>query len=259
MGGNTYLYTIIAILSVVLVANVFMLGMQQGELSVLTAGVPANVKGSAEATVPPEEQPKVELFIMSECPYGLQMQKAFVPVMELLGPNMDAEIKWVSYLMHGESERDENTRQYCIQQENAEAYPAYLRCFLKGGSPTNCMQESGIAPSAVNSCMQDANGQFNIMGTWSDRDSWLSGRYAQYNVHKSENEQYGVRGSPTLVINGETVSVSRSAEEVKKAICATYANPPPECGQTLNTLQEAPGKGPVGVGGGAAAPAGNCG
>lgn len=259
MGGNTYLYTIIAILSVVLVANVFMLGMQQGGLSMLTADAPTSVKGAAEATVPAEERPKVELFIMSKCPYGLQMQKAFVPVMELLGPNMDAEIKWVSYLMHGEGERDENTRQYCIQQENKDAYPAYLRCFLGGGSPASCMQQSGIDTNAVSACIQDANSRFNIMGTWNDRESWLSGRYPQYNVHKSENERYGVRGSPTLVINGETVSVSRSSEEVKKAICATYANPPPECGQTLNTQQEAPGMGPVGAGGGAAAPAGNCG
>lgn len=261
---RSFLKGVITVLAIVLLINVFMLGMKSGELSIVTGeagmAVKADVAGVTKRTVAADDVPTVEAFIMSECPYGLQMQKALLPVMELLGENADIEVKWVSYLMHGEKERDENTRQYCIQKEQPERYAEYARCYLEKSNSATCQQEAGIDTAALNACVDAANEEFNIMTSWNDRSSWLSGRYAQYNVHKAENEQYGVRGSPTLIINGEKVSVSRSPEAVKQAICDTYDNPPKECSATLSSNQEAPGHGAPGVNTGAvAAAAANCG
>ena len=48
------------------------------------------------------------------------------------------------------------------------------------------------------------------------------------------NDQYGITGSPTLLINGVVYNGQRSAEGYKQAICSAYSNPPEECGITLS-------------------------
>jgi glutaredoxin len=55
-----------------------------------------------------------------------------------------------------------------------------------------------------------------------------------------EDEQvgnkYGVRGSPTLIINGQRYSGARSSEAFKQAICSAFIEAPEECGgETLST------------------------
>jgi len=60
------------------------------------------------------DKPEVELFVMSYCPYGTQMEKGILPAFDTLGDTVDAELKFVDYAMHGEKEVKENLRQYCI-------------------------------------------------------------------------------------------------------------------------------------------------
>ena len=82
----------------------------------------------------------------------------------------------------------------------------------------------------------------------------------RYDMHQGLNDQYGVQGSPTLVINGAVVDVSRSPEAIKQAVCAGFTSPPKECEQTLSALAYQPGFGlAVDAGGGAAAAAPGCG
>ena len=50
--------------------------------------------------VPKSDRPKVELFVMSYCPYGLQMEKAYLPAWELLKNKADIDLKFVSYSIH---------------------------------------------------------------------------------------------------------------------------------------------------------------
>lgn len=64
------------------------------------------------------DKPTVELFVMSYCPYGTQMEKALIPAKELLGDKANISIKFVAYTMHGAKETQENTRQYCIVQKD---------------------------------------------------------------------------------------------------------------------------------------------
>jgi len=52
----------------------------------------------------------------------------------------------------------------------------------------------------------------------------------------------GVTGSPTLMINGEKVSVSRTADAYKSAVCSAFTNAPKECegyeDLSLNIIQK---------------------
>jgi len=60
---------------------------------------------SAAATVEKKsDKPEVELFVMSYCPYGLQMERGILPVVEKLGDKIDFKIKFCDYAMHEKQE-----------------------------------------------------------------------------------------------------------------------------------------------------------
>lgn len=212
------------------------------------------------------EKPKVELFVMSYCPFGLQMEKAYLPAWQLLKDKADIDIKFVSYAMHGKKEVDENTRQYCIQGEQPTKFASYLQCFFAAGQNDgseadykSCLTKSGVNTSKLNSCMTKTDKQFGITAKFNDQGSWLSGRFPLYPIHDGLNQKYGVQGSPTLVINDQAVNdVGRTPEAVKQAICAAFNNAPAECGQPLNSAAFDPGFGLTVSAGGAAAAAAGC-
>jgi hypothetical protein len=188
--------------------------------------------------------PDVKLFVMSYCPFGLQMEKAFLPVYDLLKDKAEMGIYFVNYIMHGKKELDENLRQYCIQKEQNEKYSNYLSCFVKDGDFEKCLSEAKIDKDKINSCISQTDKEYKITQLYNDKSTWLNGRFPKFDVHSDLNEKYRVRGSPTLVINGQVIQVtSRSPEAVKNAICQAFTEKPPECSQALSTDVASPGFG----------------
>ncbi|MDD2757762.1 MAG: thioredoxin domain-containing protein [Patescibacteria group bacterium] len=184
---------------------------------------------------PKTDKPKVELFVMSYCPYGLQMEKAYLPVMELLKSRADMSIKFVSYAMHEKKEIDENTRQYCIQKEQPTKFVAYLKCFTGKDDYIACLTTAGVNEAKMNACVAKADKTYGITAKFEDQSTWLSGQYPVYPIDAALNEQYGVQGSPTLIINGVEVSAGRTPEAVKAAVCAAFKTAPKECDTALST------------------------
>ncbi len=180
------------------------------------------------------DKPKVELFVMSYCPYGLQMEKAYLPAWELLKNKADISVKFVNYAMHGKKEIDENTRQYCIGQNSSDKLIAYLKCFVAEDNFSKCLTAVGLTDSKLAGCAAATDKQYKLTEMFNDKSTWLSGRYPVYGVDSVLNEKYGVQGSPTLVINGSQAEVGRTPEAVKQAICAAFNNPPAECQKTLS-------------------------
>ena len=196
--------------------------------------------------------PDVKLFVMSYCPYGLQAQKALLPAYDLLKGKADIGVYFVSYIMHDEIEIDENLRQYCIQEEQEDKFNSYLSCFVVAGNSSDCLSSAGADTSMLDSCISSADVEFKVTENYNDKDSWLSGVYPKFDVHDDLNQQYGVSGSPTLVVN-DIVLVSekkycpqgeikcavipdlvRSPEKFKEIICQAFNTPPEECSQTLS-------------------------
>jgi len=190
------------------------------------------------------DKPDVKLFVMAYCPYGLQMEKAYLPVYNLLKEKADMGIYFVNYIMHEKKEIDENLRQYCIQKEEKEKYYDYLSCFVKAGEFEKCLNEAKIDKEKMNSCISETDKEYKITQLYNDKSTWLSGRYPRFDVHTDLNEKYGVQGSPTVVINDKVVEVSsRSPEKFKEVICQAFNSPPEECSQTLSNTTFSPGFG----------------
>jgi len=199
---------------------------------------------SPSQEIPRAEKPNVKLFVMSYCPYGLQMEKAYLPVYQLLKNKVDFEIDFVDYIMHKKQELDENLRQYCIQDQNKEEFAKYLDCFAKTGKIDSCLNQTSINQAKLSTCIVNTDDQFKITSQYNDKSTWVNGQYPKFDIHKDLNEQYSVQGSPTVIINEKIVSTSeRSPEAFKNLVCQSFNNPPEECSQTLSTNTPAAGIG----------------
>ncbi|MFA4998776.1 MAG: hypothetical protein WC514_02040 [Candidatus Paceibacterota bacterium] len=202
--------------------------------------------GAVSQETPKSDNVDVKLFVMSYCPYGLQAEKMFLPVYNLLKEKATMGIYFVNYIMHEKQEIDENLTQYCIQKNEKEKYSAYLSCFVKAGDSAGCLTGAGINKSTLNNCVSETDSQYGVTAGYNDKSTWLSGQYPAFKVNDDLNQKYGVQGSPTVVINDTVIEVSdRSPENFKQIVCNAFNTPPAECSQTLSSDAASPGLGEV--------------
>jgi hypothetical protein len=191
----------------------------------------ASVTSTAKtcADIQKQETPVMEAFVVSYCPYGRQMQSVLVNLSETV-PTLAAHIK-VRYIgeitngtvqsMHGPTEAAENLRQICIREEQPDRYWKYVSCFLNASSSDACVKSSGVDATKLSGCTSDATRGL---------------RYAQADFSLSDS--YGVQGSPTLILNGVTVSEfdfgGRTPEAVKSLLCCGFTTQPGACATTLS-------------------------
>jgi len=77
------------------------------------------------------------------------------------------------------------------------------------------MKSLGIDDSEVMSCVEDRGEEL-------------------ITEHSARARDYGVTGSPSLIINGLKVNTARNSEAFKAAVCEAFTTQPEECSQTLS-------------------------
>jgi len=193
-------------------------------VSIIPSGDSSDTKSSTNTQdIPKSDKPEVELFVMTHCPYGTQSEKGFIPAIKALGNTIDAQIRFVHYFMH-EPEETETPRQVCIREEQSSKYLDYLECFLEDGDSDRCLSKTGINMVNLNTCLESKADDYY------GKDSELS-------------EEYGVRGSPTLVVKGNIVSSGRDSASYLDTICLSFNDAPEECGLELSSASLSPGFG----------------
>ena len=204
-----------------------------------------------DTEVPKSDKPKVQAFIFSYCPYGLQFEKALFPVYDLLKDKADIDIVAIG-AMHGEFEKIESLRQISIEQiYGKDKLFVYLAEFAANINIGSCNGDS--------TCL---NNYLPALYTKLGIDKTKVENYMKASAEKIYDEQgakasaLGISGSPTFVINGVKISVSRTADEIKTAVCFAFNTAPSECSQTLSTTSPSAGFGAVS--GTAASAAGSC-
>ncbi len=225
-------------------------------LEATTTAQEAQNSSSTSVEVPKSDNPDVKLFVMSYCPYGLQAQKMYLPVYDLLKDKANMGVYFVDYAMHEKKEIDENLTQYCIQKEEKEKYADYLNCFVASGDSGKCLSQAGIDQGKTASCVSATDKEFSVTSLYNDKSTWLSGQYPKFNVNADLCQQYGVQGSPTIIINDTVVEVSpRSPDKFKEIVCQAFNSPPGECSQVLSG--DSPSTG-IGAGTADSASVGSC-
>jgi len=217
----------------------------------------ANQQAASAEVTKKTAKPAVELFVMSQCPYGTQIEKGILPVVAALGKKIDFAIKFCDYAMHGQAELNEQMSQYCIQKNEPQNYQAYLKCYL-GSTGTaadaiKCVQSTKINQAKLKTCIAATDSTYKITSGFNDKSTWVSGQFPQFNIFKDDNTKYSVAGSPALVINGETISSSRDSASLLKTICSGFDKQPEECKTVLSSEQPSAGFGYNAAAGSAAA------
>lgn len=194
--------------------------------------------------VPKQDKVTVELFVMSFCPYGTQIEKGILPAIEALGSKVNFQLKFCDYAMHGQKELNENLTQTCIIKEQPTKLDAYLKCFLEKGEGTSdaCMAKAKVDTKKVAACVAKTDKEFKVTDSFNNKTNW-KGSYPPFDVFKTDNDKYGVGGSPTLVINGTEVQSNRDSASLLATICSGYKTAPAECKTKLSSDQPAPGFG----------------
>jgi hypothetical protein len=191
----------------------------------------------APKDIPKTDKPTIELYVFSYCPYGLQMEKAFAPVVTLLGSKIDYKIRQIG-AMHGDYEKVEAERQLCIEKEYPAKFLAYVKAFAEDSAIGACSGDATCLTPKLNALMT----KLGITSTKIDSCMKTNGE-ALYNAELQNSEAKGVGGSPTVLINGVDAQLSRSPDAIKTAICAAFTTQPSECSQSLSTTQASPGFG----------------
>jgi 2-hydroxychromene-2-carboxylate isomerase len=232
----------------------------------------------AEPPAPPEPQefaksdkPKVELFVMSYCPFGQQAETNFYSVVDLLGESVDIEphfIHYENYCGYGvkckvtEEERqmgyteapekkaefcldaDEEVPQYCAMHGVDELYENMRQMCVLQDHPDKFWNYV----KRINQDLQDDTDYCNL----GDNDCWQAAMEAEgidvasieacvtaktddfVASEKALMEERGVSGSPTVVINGLAYNGLRDSESFKNAICSAFNDIPAACSEELD-------------------------
>jgi len=191
------------------------------------------------------DKPIVELFVMSHCPYGTQIEKGILPVLETLGDKIDFELKFVDYAIRGKLELDEQTQQYCIQKQGKNKLLSYLKCFLEDGNSDSCVTQTEINNSELQKCIDDTNDEYKTLVNYDDKSTWtkMNPPSPILTIHQEDNLKYGVKGSPELIINEEKILAYRDSNSLLSTICSAFNNPPSECNTEMSSATPAPGFG----------------
>ncbi|MFH1132577.1 MAG: hypothetical protein V1754_14675 [Pseudomonadota bacterium] len=183
-------------------------------------------KGGATAGAGDYQGPKVkvELYVMSKCPYGVQALQGFKPVMDEIGPYVDLVVEYIAYKkegkwapMHGEPEHQGNILHLCATKHFPDKASDFIDCLNKawGNLPKGwetCASSIGLDQSKMKSCFEGKEGE------------------ELANASYERSQKRGASGSPTIFIAGERYSGDRSKNELLRAICPNMKGPkPPAC------------------------------
>ena len=187
------------------------------------------------------DQPLLQAFVVSKCPFGLQMQRIMA---DIISESKETEkyliVRYIGSVdeenntikaMHGDVEAQENLRQICIREEQPDKYWDYVRCYMREGKTADCLESVSVDVDELDSCTNDTSRGL----VYSQEDFDLANKFK-------------ITGSPTMLMNDQIVKESdfatnttngRSPEAVKDLLCCGFNEEPSFCSRELNESRAA--------------------
>lgn len=168
---------------------------------------------------------KLDFYVMSQCPYGTEVEDAIAPVLKKLGDSVDFSINFIGNengdgtfdSLHGQPEVDEDIRQLCAMKLSPKKYMDYIVCQNKNirnaaANAESCAEEAGIDFNALQACFEGAEGK-----------QLLTESFAKANAVRAT-------GSPTIKLNGADYNSGRATSDFLRAACQSLKGHP-ECSE----------------------------
>ena len=185
--------------------------------------------------VPKTDKPKVDLYVMSFCPYGNRAENTMLPVYNLLKNKIDFSVHYIVQVsgnnvesLHGQAEVDQDMREACVLNESGIAkwwaFVSYVnnKCGSDGSCWEDAAKNASLDAKKIKDCVSKKG--LELMKV----DAKLS----------SDNN---AMASPTLIINGvKTNAVYQygNSEAYKKALCDAFTTSPTECSKELTSSSD---------------------
>lgn len=203
-----------------------------------TAEPPATIPKATPPPQAPKPTPsgadgkvKVELWVMSECPYGTVAEGSLLKVRDALGAQMDLSVHFVLEFtsdgklasMHGESELEKDMVQACVGVVAPGKMLDFIVAQNGGKDPWRKVAAGmGLDVGAIEKCLADGTGQGLLM------------------ADAKQGKQRGIDASPMVFFNGEEYKGMRSSRQMFDTICkalgqggsAVCAEPPATLSKT---------------------------
>jgi predicted DsbA family dithiol-disulfide isomerase len=206
----------------------------------ITQNLPKQETAEETPTEPVKtDKPTVQLYVMAFCPYGIQAETAMKPVVDLLGTKANIEIHYIANVagttpdsvtsLHGAVEAQEDLRQVCADKYyDQKTVWNYVNTIN-----SNC--SSSYRDASYDACWKNVAAKAGMDVTKIEACSSGSEGVNLLKADGALTTQYGITGSPTLLINGVKSNPARTAEGYKTAICASFNTAPAECSTQLSS------------------------
>jgi 2-hydroxychromene-2-carboxylate isomerase len=203
-------------------------------LALASCSSPQPVK-DRPASAPPAVKPvAVDLYVMSMCPFAVEVEQALGPVFARLGSDATLRLGFVGMetkpgefqTLHGHVEVYGDLVQACLAAIAPAAMPALLACMAD--DPENIPENwakcapAGVDADEVKRCAEGERGA-----------KLLSAAF-------KESEARGVEGSPTIYIAGKAYEGARSTGALLRALCGAYEGAKPAACEGLSEPKPIP-------------------
>lgn len=165
----------------------------------------------------------VELYVMSECPFCPAAVEAMAGALRLVGQHAQFSLEYVGDVqsdglasMHGDAEVAGDIAQICAAAVSPDKYLELVVCQNRSQGPIDstwraCAEQTGVPVEPLSACIQGARGERLLAASFARARS------------------RGVRGTPTIMINGRRHEGVRTPVAFARAICAALPSASQAC------------------------------
>lgn len=176
------------------------------------AAILAMFSFTASAEAPKAESIKLDLYVMSQCPFGTKAEDVIFPAVKSLGENVDFNLYFIANepqplkfgSLHGQAEVDENIRHLCAMKLFPKQYMDFILERNLNIFDTNwqaAAKKVGIDPALMEACVSGDEGKKLLSES-----------------AKVSNDR-GARGSPTIDVDGTPYTGPRGIRSITLAVC----------------------------------------
>lgn len=174
----------------------------------------------------------VTFYVMSQCPYGTQVENVFAPVFDELRDNINFRLEFIASgapgafnSLHGPAEVEGDKIQLCVQEQYPKGLIDFVTCQNKDpsdlkGSVERCAKKSGMDAQKILECADGEEG-----------DQLLAESIAKSQAVRAS-------GSPTMYFGDSLYSGARDANSFKKEVCKSL-NGHPACKDLPTCMSDA--------------------
>ncbi len=227
-------------------ANVKSYLTQQGDYQLLAVG------SKFDPLNPPKPRAEIakrlDVFVMSDCPYGNQAEEAMKEVVANFGKNMDFHINYIASKntdgtftsLHGDYEAKEDLVEVCVNRYAP----------LKNFDFVTCMDDKGVKTTKWQDCAAQVGISTRLTNSIATCSTGKEGSYLlEQNIKIADD--LGIGASPTWLVNNKYQGSALDPESIKTLFCK-YNVGTPGCEKTLTSDSQASTAASAGAGCGTA-------